>query len=473
MNSAAADPPKSCNCLIVGGGPAGAALAGLLAAWGRTSVLVHDGRDRHGMPEETMLPGAARILERCDLTGVFAEHRFFGTERHGVIWEREQIEMSPREGAERGFQVERSLFDAALRDWARRQGATVLDRHRVSGRLPEDGTGEIQIRQEDGGPIEVHADSLVVTTGRNRPSSLVDTDVEVTGPETVAISTVGVGEKEFLDATVIEAVAEGWLWWLPLRSGRVCLSTFLDGSEYRQSGRALLESALDHAVGPATTHTQGELLYAAKGTPRLLTTPSLVLLAGDSASTVDPLSSQGIEKALCSAEAAACAVNTVIEQPGLRARVIEHHTAWERGLWHAHAAQTAAFYSRQPRFEDAPFWTTRRVLSEDRSKPVDVPAFLHLHPELERRPTLHRQGRFLVEEMGFRLPSSSQTLSRLGTVPLAPLVEVLTTAHKLPDVLRGAARQTQLFPHSPRAVQEVVEELFRRGFLIAGEPSSR
>ena len=472
-SAAPLEPPRSCDCLIVGGGPAGATLAGMLAAWGRTSVLVHDGRDRHGMPEETMLPGAARILERCDLTPVFAEHRFFGTERHGVIWEQEEIELSRREGAERGFKVERGLFDSALRDWARRQGAIVLDRHRVSNPLPAEGEGTTSIRREDGESIEIHAHTLVVATGRGRPSSLLDTDVEITGAETVAISRVGTGDPKYLDASVIEAVAEGWLWWLPLRSGRVCLSTFLDGWEYRKVGRDLLESAQGHAVGPAATHTQGELSFAAKGTPRFLTTPCQVLLVGDAASTVDPLSSQGIEKALGSAEAAACAANTVIEHPELRARVIEHHTSWERGLWHAHAGQTAAFYGRQARFGDAPFWRKRRTATAKRTEPVLLPTTLRLHPGLERRAILHRQGRYLVEEPGFSVPGTPEALSRLGPVPLAPLIEVLTTARDLPETLRGAAQQAQLFPLSPRSVQEAVEDLFRRGFLNSGEPGSQ
>ena len=113
-------------------------------------MLVHDGRDRHGMPEETMLPAAARVLERCGLTSVMAEHRFFGAPRHGVLWEQDAFTWASRQGAERGFQVERRLFDAALRDWARGCGATVLDRHRVPDRLPEAGQGAVRIQPSRG-----------------------------------------------------------------------------------------------------------------------------------------------------------------------------------------------------------------------------------------------------------------------------------------------------------------------------------
>lgn len=458
------------DCLIVGGGPAGATLAGLLASWGRHCVLVHDGRDRHGMPEETMLPAAARVLERCGLTSVIVEHGFFGTERHGVRWERDQLTWSSREGGERGFKVDRSVFDRALRDWAQGQGATVLDRHRVNG-IPEIGQGAVTVVGPTG-PQVLQAAVIAVASGRGGPGTLIESEIEAQGCETVAISRVGDGDPRYRDTSAIEAVPEGWLWWLPLRTGQVCLSAFLDGQEYRRVGRTLLASAIDHAKGPAASLTQGPLGYAAKGTPRLLTTDAPVLLVGDAVSTVDPLSSQGLEKALCSAEAAACAVNTIVERPELRSLALTHHASWERGLWHAHARQTAEFYGRQPRFPDAPFWKARRGATDPTSTEVVLPPRFRLHPQLQTRPALHRQGRHLVEEPGYGL--DSETISRVGPVPLAPLVDVLAAARDLPAVLGGAARQAPLFPLPPRAVHDAVEDLYRRGFLIADEqPDSR
>ncbi len=80
---------------------------------------------------------------------------------------------------------------------------------------------------------------------------------------------------------------------------------------------------------------------------------------------------------------------------------------------------------------------------------------------------MRRQGRHLVEEPGYGL--GAETISRVGPVPLAPLVDVLSEARDLPAVLRGAARQAQLFPLPPRAVHDAVEDLYRRGFLVTDE----
>ena len=54
-----------------------------------------------------------------------------------------------------------------------------------------------------------------------------------------------------------------------------------------------------------------------------------VLLVGDAASTIDPLSSQGLAKALASADAGACAVQTMLERPDLRGLVLQHQQQWE------------------------------------------------------------------------------------------------------------------------------------------------
>ena len=84
---------------------------------------------------------------------------------------------------------------------------------------------------------------------------------------------------------------------------------------------------------------------------------------GDAASTVDPLSSQGLEKAFASAADAALTLDAVLAnahdaaaEDELRAR----RRAWERRLFRTHAARTLAYYARETRFGDRPFWRRRR-----------------------------------------------------------------------------------------------------------------
>ena len=144
--------------------------------------------------------------------------------------------MQPRE---RGYKVERPVLDADLRDLARQNGVRVLE-------------GRAATRVE-AGVDGIGSRCLVVATGKWTGSRIVSAVVEDSLPATVALSAI-LENAGAADATVIEAVAEGWLWWLPMRSGRVCVSLFCDLAELRARGReSLWRSALAEARGPART----------------------------------------------------------------------------------------------------------------------------------------------------------------------------------------------------------------------------
>ena len=95
----------ACDCLIVGGGPAGTALASVLRRWERSVVLVDDGRKKHAIPAETLVPTAARRIEECGFASVFAEHGFFGVPRQGVIWNSDEASWRSGDEHERGFKA--------------------------------------------------------------------------------------------------------------------------------------------------------------------------------------------------------------------------------------------------------------------------------------------------------------------------------------------------------------------------------
>jgi hypothetical protein len=80
------------------------------------------------------------------------------------------------------------------------------------------------------------------------------------------------------------------------------------------------------------------------------------LLVGDSASTFDPLSSQGIQKAVTSALAAAPVINTILRYPDRSVSAVEFYNSRERTQFVAHLAALARLYGRERRWTDKPFW---------------------------------------------------------------------------------------------------------------------
>src|SRR5690349_12288888 len=219
----------SCECLVLGGGPAGAVLAGLLARQGRSVLLADDGCVRHAMPSETMLPGSARLVERLGLAELFAAHRFFGTPRHGVIWGGGELRWLPADETARGLQVDRMALDVALRAWASAGGARVLTAA-LREPMPAGWQAPLPVALHGpAGTMEVRAAVMAVALGRSLRPALVRCELAAAGPDTAAFALTGRGDPAFADATVVEAVADGWLWWIPRGDGSASVGVFVDG----------------------------------------------------------------------------------------------------------------------------------------------------------------------------------------------------------------------------------------------------
>jgi flavin-dependent dehydrogenase len=452
------------DCAIVGGGPAGAVLAGILARWGHAVVLCDDGRARRAVPEETLLPAATTALDRLGLRELVTANAFTDAMAHAALWER--AELTRQAGGEEGLRVARGPFDAALRQWARGEGAVVLDNHRVLGPLPATGGGSLRCIGPDG-DRELAARVLVVAIGRARLHALLPVAVLASGPDTAAFCVLGGARAADCEHSVIEAVADGWLWWMPLRAGGAAVAVFTDAAAAKvQGARALVTAMLASALGPAARLQAPAIRLAVRATARLHGTTLPVLLVGDAASTIDPLSSQGVEKALASAEVAAVAVHTALLHPEHRAAAFAAHAQWERGLWHAHARVAAAFYARAQRFSGAPFWRARvPQRTPPATPPPAAPAVLVRRRDLREGTTMRRVGRLYEPDTGFALPGDDDLLARIGPVAIAPLLTAFAQPRTLADGVRAAGQDPRLFVLSPRVVQEATVELWRRGFL--------
>lgn len=451
------------DCLIVGGGPAGALLGGILAGWGRSAALLHRDGPR-AVPEETMVAGARERLARHGLAAIVERFGFQGTPRQGSVWGGDELKWrAMATAADRGLKVDRDVFDRELREWARERGARVLEGATLGGSLEM--TDGVDVELERGGTLRIHAECVVAATGKAVGEPFA-TRVETQLPGMVALSADVTAPRD-TDATVIEALPEGWLWWLPLRTGGVRATLFVDKGELRARGAdELWRSALGHAIGVA----RGCAVSGGRGTdttPRLRTSVGPALLAGDAASNIDPLSSQGLEKALASAEDCAFAVNTILAYPERAEAVRARRQVWERRLFEAHAREALAFYGSEERFADQPFWRARHAAADRGATPSrPLPKRLAPNPELVSDVMLERKGRLLEEAPGFRLRGCDEVLERVGRVAIAPVLAILGRGATTGDVLARAGEEPALYALSRGTVLAGLTELHRLGFLI-------
>ena len=119
------------DCVVAGGGPAGALCAATLAAWGRRVLLVHETAVAPKPPAETLVPSALPSFARYGLEPILRRPEFAGSARHGSIWGSSELRWREVDGPERGYRVERRAFDLALRAHAAERGVEVLEGWRV------------------------------------------------------------------------------------------------------------------------------------------------------------------------------------------------------------------------------------------------------------------------------------------------------------------------------------------------------
>ncbi|HEX6812061.1 MAG TPA: FAD-dependent monooxygenase [Planctomycetota bacterium] len=453
--------PERCDCLVAGGGPAGSALAMLLALRGLSVVLVDHGRAHYSGPNETLLASALPMLARTELAALLAECATPDPLRHGAIWGSDTLQW--REGAEQGLWLRRGPFDRALRAAAATRGVLVVEPARVA--LSRDG-GPCVITRSGEPPQHVTPAFVAVATGRASLSALVQAHNETSGPRTFACTVVGEPDDGDRGTAVVEAVPEGWIWTHAPAQGPASAAVLLDAEQVHEQGRALLLArAFAAARGPAARLHSHRLVHANDATARCRKTAADVLLLGDAAATIDPLASQGVEKALAAADHAAAVLGTARARsdwwPALRAL----HARWERGLFAAHRAVSAAFLQRETRFAGAPFWRRRRPESAGDARATPAASSWRAAATVAIGPVLVRHGALFTEVEGARDSASGDCLSHVGYVPIAPLLRVFAAPRSVGEATALAGRDPRLFVLPPRAVHEAILELCRRGWL--------
>ena len=170
---AEATPPRHCDVLVIGGGPAGSTVAPLLAEMGYQVVLLDKARHPRFHIGESLLPANLPLFERL---GVADEVRAIGMQKWGAEF------VSPHHEHKQAFhfaeawdksmpyayQVRRDQFDTVLIRNAAKKGVEVHEgcKAKAVEFLP-DNTVLVRAVHDDGSESEWHARFLVDASGRD------------------------------------------------------------------------------------------------------------------------------------------------------------------------------------------------------------------------------------------------------------------------------------------------------------------
>ena len=335
---------RSFDVTVLGGGPAGAAAARMLALWGHR-VLLLTRPPRGPALAESLTPSCGKLLERIGVLDAINRAGFVRSTGHTVRWGNTDPRVERFGAGERGWQLLSDDLDRVLLRQAQLAGAKV-HRHANVRRVAQDKEGPWRVSYQEHDALR-HAESqwVIDCTGRSALMSRAHSGRVVVRPRTMAI--VGVWERRprwNLDNdshTYVESYPGGWAWSVPVSPIRRQVTVMVVPSSthvaqrrrlpftYRNelSGTSMIRAMIERArpIGSPWARDASSYSCALPSRRRLL-------IAGDSASFVDPLSSFGVKKALASGWLAAVVAHSVLADATIEAAAMDLFAARERAM---------------------------------------------------------------------------------------------------------------------------------------------
>jgi flavin-dependent dehydrogenase len=364
--------------VVAGGGPAGAAAALALARAGRDVLLVASSDDAGFKVGEGLPPNARSllrelgVLERVLADGHRASHgtcAFWGdTAPHANDF------LFQLHG--HGLQLDRTRFDAMLRDAAAQAGVEILPDARVRIVTAGDATRPhtIALRPVDARSHDttacIEADWLIDATGRTASIARALGARKLAHDGQIAFHQRLRSERDddHDGRTWVEAVEDGW-WYsvlLPSRERLVAFLTDADLCDHRRLldgdglWRALADAPALHAL--CATHGYAPASRAlgadASGCHLDHAAGERWLAAGDAALAFDPLSSKGIANALYTGLRAADALLRRARGDVAALNGYAHHLL---DIHRVYREQLRAFHAMEARWPEAPYWSRRQT----------------------------------------------------------------------------------------------------------------
>jgi flavin-dependent dehydrogenase len=371
------DRPLAAEVGVVGGGPAGAAIARRLATLGHSVCVVEHRRFPRHHVGESLPPGILPLLDALGVRRRIEAAGFLRPESAIVRWSRTAAGRSV--DSEPGFQVDRGRFDQLLLTAATAAGAGCLQPARVLGLEPRDPGGWRLRLRADG--RERFLDVAVLVDAGGKGSTVVPGRRRRRSPPTLAL--YGYWRQAAIRGpeTRVEAGAREWFWGAPLPDGTLNATVFVDPERLRGSRRRDLEPlyrrllAGSTLLAPCLEGCLTEPVRACDASSYAAVEPigEDCLRIGEAAFSIDPLSSQGVQAAVRSALHGAAVVHTWLAAPRHAEAARRFYRQRLQATVARHRRWASRFYAAQDLFPASPFWR-RRAAATASDRPAAPPA---------------------------------------------------------------------------------------------------
>lgn len=340
--------PDTYDVIVVGGGPAGAAAAGLLAKRGRRVLLLEKEKFPRYHIGESLIPGVMPVIHELGAMQALADLGNIAKRGVTLAWgataepwtvrfdELYEGVIGPDEFFDPpSYQVKRAEFDNMLLVHARRLGATVIEEANVKKAVFDgDRCTGVAYTASRGELVEVHAPVVLDASGqsrfmaRNRETVTWHDDLKNLAAWTYFQGGTRLAGND-AGNIIVEAIAPGWFWMIPFSDNTCSIGYVAPSAWFAESGSSpeqlmhdqlakapFLSKMLEGATEVAQTRTARDWSYHSTE----MSGPGF-LQVGDAAAFVDPLFSTGIMLALKGASLAAEAADRMLADPDAEAQV--------------------------------------------------------------------------------------------------------------------------------------------------------
>jgi flavin-dependent dehydrogenase len=339
--------------VILGGGPAGATAALLLARWGHAVRVITKTGTEHRLAV-SVPPSCAKLFAEIGVTDAIGGAGFIRSTGNTVWWGSTDARVEHFASGEFGWQLDVGRLSDLLLTEAIAAGAEVERR--------------VVVERPTGFVLDCTGRAGVIARahGLRQPLS---------GVRTVALIAEWRRPQAWPVAddshTLIESYDDGWMWSVPVSVGVRHIAAMVDPqrSDLTRTGSAksvyLGEIAKTRAFRRLTHGAElssGPWGWDASQYASTEYAGDDWLLVGDAASFIDPLSSAGVKKAIASAWLAAITAHTSLVSPTMKRSALSFYAAREREMASHFAGESARFLSAAATAHRRAFWEER---SED------------------------------------------------------------------------------------------------------------
>jgi len=350
---------------VVGGGPAGSAAAALLARRGAKVALIESSCFEGFRAGEIIDRAAQRSLGEIGFGFSSGE---CGTPGGSPVaeWGMETSTSWSSMLAPIGstWITDRRLFDQALFEHARSEGATCFVRSRASDPVRRRGLWHFNITSE-AAERRASAPMAIEATGRSGRSCFAPDARRRWVDRLVGVAVVSSAKRSISNKTpTVRAFAHGWTYFARLCTGHDVNMLFTDADILAAHRKAFLR-LLGGANGQTSAPRPQPIVFDARTSFRRMVACDGWCAIGDALIAIDPLAGRGVSEALKTAEAA---VEWALPLPKVSGCPDWAHDAARR--FNRYLIERMTVYAAEQRWAKSPFWSRRH---EPQSEWLGVP----------------------------------------------------------------------------------------------------